>query len=635
VFIGVLPNQKELMSFRYIGNQNTGNRLEGEFWVDLLIDDEDYSIGIKFDFENLEAKFITVSPKLGGKIDGWELPPKFKYKFYQKNQFVNLFIFDGEMATELNKSQGAELIEHAIRQVTDLHKVFLLVGGNMGGGELLDGHLDDVLSQELNRIKQSSVDNKVKALSTSYNDCKQHIQQIYKRQNEIKKQLKQNKKQLEKITHNLEKIDQGEGSKQNELAQAKDKIKEAKDDLKTITKEKLEYLFNPGIFFERVQNIKDFYKNIEKEKIPRSIGKSFITELLESNRCICGNQWNQTMKLHISNHIEDYLGDDELTIVKNMQYHVRESVCPINSISDTIEDLSNLKNAVKSAEEQLDIVRSSFDETNLNKIKELIEKQTNISNEIYNLEEELENIQTKDLGIIKSKKLDVEVYKLNGEFYTSKNKFSRCINLYTLDRLKDWFDTELESFKELQKIENGISFAKNIINNSLSDLMNILREEVIKKTNYYFSQMHAGGGDHKIKSLDNGLKFINSYGDEMDNVNMAAQLAAAYSYVTSMYQLGEIQVPLIIDSPTTGFGLGVSRNWAKEIPNNFPQIIGFITSAEKIGLLDLCKKDNVSTGTFRRRKEGINGSPQEGEMIFDHDFNFFMNYEVEKDKVVE
>jgi DNA sulfur modification protein DndD len=628
IFMGTLPVDEEILSFRYIGDQIEGNRSEGEFWVDFLIDDVDYSIGIEFDFDSRIATFITVSPDRGGKIYGWEPPRKFKQKFYKKDDFVKLFVFDGEMAKELNETQGAKLIEYAIRQVTDLDKIVNLIGYDLG----TDGTLDEILSNELDRIK-ASLDGRMKNLSSALEEVKKHIKAMKKREEEARKELDTITKNKENFEKELDNIDSGVETINNQLDDAKDKKKQAESDLRARTKEILEALFNPGVVIERVPEIKEFYSKIEKEKIPRLIGKTFLIDLMDGEKCLCGTHWNTEMKDYTKSNMENYLGDEIISTIKGIQTKVRESICPIHSIQGAIEELKNLKQAVKDNEDLIDTIRSSFDENKVTRIKQLSEQISKFEDRILKLEKEIEELTITDRGLINSNQYDINAYKATGEPYITPNKFKKCKNIYTLEKLKDYLQTELSSIEGLVNFDSAINLTKNVITEALNEILEELRNNVIDETNKHFLQMHAGGGDHQIRSLSNGLRFVNRYGDEMETVNMAAQLAAAYSYVTSMYNLGQIEVPLIIDSPTTGFGLGVARNWAKEIPDNYPQVIGFITSAEKVGLMEYVNNNNVSVSTIRRSKEGIKGSPQTGKMIIDKDRGFFENYEVDVDMV--
>jgi hypothetical protein len=164
--------------------------------------------------------------------------------------------------------------------------------------------------------------------------------------------------------------------------------------------------------------------------------------------------------------------------------------------------------------------------------------------------------------------------------------------------------------------------------------MGKLRQSVIIKADRILQTIRATGGGLQLKSFNKGLQFTNSFGEIQDDVNMAAQLAGAYSYVTAMYEFGEIEVPLIIDSPVTGFGAGVAEDWAREIPEKFPQVIALITSLEKAGLLEMIndKKKNIYLSTIRRKDEKLNGKPQVGKMICDDNEKFFINYEMEKVK---
>lgn len=132
LFSGELPDSNQISNFRY--NQDPeqdlgGNPDSGEFGVTLVIENPQHpgmwvswTITLQIDNSTTppSASFQTTSPDIGGTKDGWLLPPEFKRHFHGKSNFVELFIFDGETAQDICKSQGQDRIKKAICEITGL-----------------------------------------------------------------------------------------------------------------------------------------------------------------------------------------------------------------------------------------------------------------------------------------------------------------------------------------------------------------------------------------------------------------------------------------------------------------------------------------------------------------------------------
>ena len=117
-----------------------------KFHVEFDIDGEFCRIGIEIDHNNMTQKFTTFRDKLGGRVDGWNPPHIFKRLFQGKDDFAKLFILDGELAKELNRSTGSEVVNNSIKQVTNLAGLYSLVGSGGTTGQI-------------NRVKQERLSN--------------------------------------------------------------------------------------------------------------------------------------------------------------------------------------------------------------------------------------------------------------------------------------------------------------------------------------------------------------------------------------------------------------------------------------------------------------------------------------------
>ena len=96
----------------------------------------DWELTMWFNHDDGDCGFETYSSEVGGRQAGWHLPPAFRSRFFGRQKFTELFIFDGETAKELTSGQGRNQIEDAILELTGLVHVKDM---SMDGG-VIDAH---------------------------------------------------------------------------------------------------------------------------------------------------------------------------------------------------------------------------------------------------------------------------------------------------------------------------------------------------------------------------------------------------------------------------------------------------------------------------------------------------------------
>ena len=109
-------DSKKINDFRRKNN----DRETGRFLVELLIDDKPLTFELNLDFEEGKAFYRTSSPGSGGITHGWNPPPQVRR--FLTEEFVRLFIFDGEFADRLIQSKYSE----AERAIDALCQLYLL-----------------------------------------------------------------------------------------------------------------------------------------------------------------------------------------------------------------------------------------------------------------------------------------------------------------------------------------------------------------------------------------------------------------------------------------------------------------------------------------------------------------------------
>ena len=124
MFTGVIPSQSGSNWPQYKRDFG-GDTAESKVVLKLKISDagdvlRDWELTMWFNHEDGDCGFETYSSEVGGRQAGWHLPPAFRSRFFGRQKFTELFIFDGETAKELTSGQGRNQIEDAILELTGL-----------------------------------------------------------------------------------------------------------------------------------------------------------------------------------------------------------------------------------------------------------------------------------------------------------------------------------------------------------------------------------------------------------------------------------------------------------------------------------------------------------------------------------
>ncbi len=663
VFTGTLPSKEEVLDFKYNGSEEIEDPEHGYFKVTFNFDGDIYEIKINFYFKpnNPSASFFTSSPMHKGMRSGWRPPLEFVHRFRNKKDFVELFIFNGELAKELNKSQGVKIVKNSILQVTNLHYLYAIVRGSpeVASDQNNDNKQNNNADKDQNKINlllDKVWRDALNDLSVKYRKVGKGIDKVRDYLSATRETITLREKEQEEIEIRLDEISNISKSIQDQIkdllikstnrSEDIEKLEfqfhESESKLKEVVKSTIDDLLNPHLIINHIPHFRSFYSQIRKKKIPKSVGKSFFEEIIQSGTCVCGCELGSKEREHLERNKQDYLGDEILVLVKSMQSSIFEEidVGPIDELREGILEAFLTYNRSRTELEDLKIEMLEKDGSDLQvEVRELESKIDFLNRERFNLEKELEDITSTNRAYIKSNKLDSSVLKANGEPFRDIEKIKSCKNLKVLRQVKEKFENKIKELDEAKTVEVGYEVIKDTINIAIDKLMGEILETINTEVNNSFSKLHAIGGDHFKGShtlkVGEGITILDPSGERMTDVNHAAQLAAAYSYIHAMYKIGNINVPLIIDSPVTSFGLGVADNFSNVIlSNQFSQVIGFITSMEKMGLKKFLRDhQDINKATVVRSGEGVDGKNAKGLLVLNYDEKFFFDYEVPEDKI--
>tara|TARA_Y100000589_G_scaffold113117_1_gene107486 strand:+ start:3646 stop:5712 length:2067 start_codon:yes stop_codon:yes gene_type:complete len=587
-----------------------------------------WRLWLYFDKNEGRSWFETESPAIGGHENGWMLPSEFKSKFFNKPNFTELFMFDGETAADLSKTQDHDQIVQSIREITSLRTIYLHTNDN--------GYLDTDRMEYFAQEGITNLDNsygKWMAWSHELMVHKIKIEESYKPKAERKiQELEQDIAANEAKKKELG--EQTDASKQ--LKKLENSLKKRRKELNDLTSDLLIALGDPTNMTHLWSKVKSWNTNLLVRKLPEGVGRVFFMDMVKADTCICGREMNQDAIEEINTRGEKYLSDGILTVVNSMQAEVDES----NSVPDYLEELKQAildkQYEIIGIQEDVKALTSDFDEDLQAQITSLTNQIRDDTKEIATLREELQEFIETDPTIISENGWDTEIFGSNNNIMIQPARFKKCMNLFSLRKVEREINSKLAVAGPLAQIHTATDLMKEVFADALSNVMKQTHKSLENDTQNIFDKIPGKGGDKTIKLEDNGFKFYDSNSGKQGGINMGAMLAAAYSFAGAMSKLGSVEISMVCDSPVTGMDPMTIGGWSDEIWDLFEQMIFLITPGERRNIESVPDENNktferlysknVQRVTLHRENENEKGTPQSGRMIVNTDDNWFSSY---------
>lgn len=612
----------------------------GSFQVFFILDGEEFAIETVIDPVNKTQRFFTYRNMVNGtasagRREGWQPPAYFSHLFSNKPDFVDLFVLDGEKARDLNSKAGnRDKIGVAIRQVTGLMNVCDLIDEGSRKGRISE-IVVNVLSKEI-----GTSGNRSKNLENTLNDCLDWKRELEERATELHKEIMLNKNKLDSTIRSLDKYDEDKMKESKRLKSATNDLEKAKKRLTEATKEVMRDMFNPGNVFSTNlwEDVKLFYNSQIQGKMPKGMTKNWFNEIMNNHpHCICGTEWTSDMKDFIDANKEDFLDELLMPRVKTMQTEV------VNSQNETtLEELRRKidahRVALLEAQKSVRDLRDEFPEDEKLAYENLISQRVEIELIIKDLQLEYDYIKETNRDFIKQHDLDRFTLTQQEVPVITSAGFSRISNIFELEKVENYLRSKLLASTESAVKAKGAEILKDVLSESIEILLNEIYQELEVKMNATAQKM--AGLNSTIKITNSGLQFRNPAGEIQEKLNEAGELGAIYGLVACLNAYSDVSMPIIVDTPLAGFGMGMVKSWTDVVPGSFAQTIALINSAEKRALQFWWQQnhDDIKFYTFLRENENyLTGrdtnwredaeQPTTGQMYVSSEYEVFSEYE--------
>lgn len=602
---GSLENKSSKDIWKYRDKDNF--KENGFFKLEIESDGQNIIFEISFNFEDEETskvKYTTTYPNEGGLQNGHKPPIKFKKLFDE--DFVKLFVFDGEMANDLldsSKNKAYECID-SLCQLNIFDKI----------QNTLEKYYEDRLQKESTKAKTDVAItkqlNKIKVL-------KDRIKNIEDKKYENENEFKNNEKEIKRLQDDISHDDSLEKKFRDDLNQKKDILKNLENQIKIDSKNFLNTIRNPIYLSTKTTlSLKIFRESLNRMKIPAHVTKSFFEELIEEANCICNREMNSDSKKAIEENKQKYFDHDQSGVYNHIK----------SEINDALESKDFDQNLIENLKENF---------------KKLLDNKEKASTDVEISESNLAKNSNEDVRkkIEKRKELELrqkEILKENNK-YEEPDDNKNYENTNSLKKLKDELkisEHQLEQVQENRDLTKVKKIIEDLCKNSKLESKLMIKKSIIDKCNNKLLEVLKAKNPLQIDDIEGS---INLKGQE--GASEGQKLATGIIYLSTLLSRENYKLPTIFDSPCGAIDLHVRKDLADAITNIVQgQFITFVQGSErrfftevfedevaddKIYHLTVLKKDRFS-------KEEIPDIPanafESNDSYFIEDKNFFNNF---------
>jgi DNA sulfur modification protein DndD len=536
------PSEK-VRSFR----RRFDTRSEGRFIVRLLVDGRPLTFELTLDFENGSARYRTTKVGSGGIVPGWHPSPE-AHKFLSP-EFLRLFIFDGEFAADLFRSDKAE----ADRAIDALCQLYLL------------DDVSDFAEDEWDR--KSRTGPKTDAGLARYQS---EQKALLKRREELRKAEAGAEREV--ATHGgaiaeLEgKINQRLASMKSthaEHAQALQQLNEAQHSVFAATGAAMIAIRMPiaadPAFARSLVELKE---NLDHLKLPENTSAQFFEELIREPDCICGREMTEGARAEIATRSKRYLDADESGTINAMKSDIDKFTAADDGESLDVKLAGQLKKLgeARRAEHQAEQL-----------VRTLKQKLIDEGDEQLKLwqaaldEHQGEYLQCRDL-----------LEDIRGEGTPDE---SPIFSMKLLEKkLKD-VSAKIAEITETVTLRKQTDAVKEILARAATIARGRIKEELVEEANERLKGILIND-PLEIARIDRSLRLADQEGASVGQI-----LSVGYTFLMSVLNRGNNDFPLVVDSPANPIDADVRRNIGALIPDLCTQFVGFTINTEREGFV--------------------------------------------------
>lgn len=528
---------------------------EGLFELRLAHNGKRVTVRMEFDFESGLVSYKTTGNS--GQADAFD--PPFELSRFMNPEFVNFYVFDGELAADLLSHEHT----HAEKAVESLFQIHLLNRIEEKISEYWEDKTRSVtatgergLVRRQNKLIQW--EKRLEALNQEKTEYEKELSRI---NDELQHRRKKHKKEIEKHQDQAKKI--------NEAEKAFDKCQNLVNDQthNVLNEMRGPHTLSP-IFAEAII---EFKAGLDRVKLPESAAREFFEELAEESKCVCGRTIDSQIRSVIKSRAQQYLGSDHAGLLNAMKSAVIEAVGqsldqPSKDLSNSIDELSRHVTAMYQARNKLDVLNHDAEQSDPN---------------VLQAKEEIKNLESQHADATAAlRRFEGEDDKVDFD-RIDKERPDRIHAIKTVEKICVEINNQVEEAQNTLDLRRKRDVLKGIIKGAHKIANRTIVEEIRDATNRQIDTLMPYN-NVRVDTIERCLILRDQSGGSVGET-----LSVGYAFLSTLFnRANQHELPFIVDSPAGSTDYDIRIKIGTLVPRLAGQFIAFMISSERKQFLD-------------------------------------------------
>ncbi|WP_334162680.1 hypothetical protein [Phenylobacterium sp.] len=526
---------------------------KGVFKVTLLLDGKPLSIELILDYETGQVSYKTTNPGSGGVVPKWHVPPGV-HRFLAE-EFLSLFIFDGELANRLLNSGHAE----ADRAVDALCQIYLLDQV----GEFTRDYWDRATKQQTAKT------------SSGLNKWQDQLAQLRTREQKVKEARSAAKSKLKALEAEMLDLDEKIKARVSSVATVRERFEaarlehvEAQAEVRTANAALMGAMRLPHALHPQLaDNLNQLRLNLDRLKLPENTSAQFFEELTREPECICGRDMDAVSIQTIKERSKRYLDSAEAGVINNLKQDIEKFTG-----TSPDDDDSGFARVERLALE----------------LKQAARKEADAAGQERALKQQLIEGGDEQLGTWEAR-LD-ECGRQHGTYEEVVAEIEgagdpdtpndKLMSLSQIEKRLEEAKARIAEITETVRLKEQTELIQSIVAKAARRARKRIKDELLAECNARLEKILVND-PLRIDRIDGAIRLENQ-----DGASVGQTLSVGYTFLMSVLNRGNNDFPLIVDSPAGPMDHTVRRQVGRLIPELCSQFVGFTINTERAGFVD-------------------------------------------------
>ena len=545
---------------------------EGLFELRLTLNGKRITVRMEFDFAAGGLEYKTT----WGSGQENSFSPPLELRRFMNPDFVNFFVFDGELAVNLLSRQHT----HAEEAVESLFQIHLL--SRMA--KKISTYWDE---QTQNKAKDKRGYTRRKQKLAKW---KAHLIKLQKEKADLEKQLSKMNSQIrgqrDRYKHEIER----EKDRAEKIRAAGKIVSDLENEVNERAHIVLNEMRDPHAlspeFATKMFGLKD---GLDRVELPESAAREFFEGLAEEAECVCGRPINEHIQNIIRERAQQYLGSEDVGLLNAMKSAIADAVGQSRDqaskeLSKSVESLSTLVAKLHTAQNELDELEHEAEQSDPDvrwareEIERLKTERTTPENALRRFEGKDDKVRLDHLDTVTVERIDAIETMREG-----------------IQVLQDQVD-EVTETRTLRQKRDAL---KKIIESAHAKARETVTAEIRDETNQRIASLMPYN-NVRIERINRCLVLQGQSGSSTGET-----LSVGYAFLSTLFnRANQHELPFVVDSPANPIDFDIRTKIGELVPRLTGQFIAFMISSERKRFVDSLReasKANIQYITLFRQ----------------------------------